>query len=59
MTNRPTFHIELKADHDDCQMAVRGLREILKRLGRNHGLKCVHVHEITIDTETTGKETTK
>ena len=40
---RPTYIIHVRPDHDDDNTTQQGLRHILKRLGRNYGLRCIYM----------------
>lgn len=47
---RPTYRIELRAEPGVVgDQAVRGLRGLLKVLGRSYGLRCVSAVEVTDD----------
>ena len=40
---RPTYIIHVRPDHDDDNTTQQGLKHILKRLGRNYGLRCIYM----------------
>ena len=46
--DRPIYVIHLRPDHDDASKIRRGLNWLLKRAGRNYGLKCVKLDLLPI-----------
>jgi hypothetical protein len=42
VSSQPVYVLTLQAEHEE----VHGLRALLKRLIRDHGLKCIDVHEL-------------
>ena len=44
-TDRPTFELTIRSERHDASADVRQLRELLKRLLRDYGWRCIEVAE--------------